>query len=131
MTAIEGLVDSLEKITALDIDLTQSVYADFFSRNADARELMGYSDQSMRGRMLEQSFELLMDPSLQGEYQYFRWEISNHLTAYGVDKSMYVDFLEAIRDCIKVALKDQWLPSHDNAWRLRIQSLLDELALVV
>ena len=91
---------------------------------------MGYSDLHMRGRMLEQTFGLLMDPLLQGEEQYFRWEIGNHLSAYSVSKHMYADFLEAMRDCVKEALQGQWQPRHTRAWQLRIQSLLDELALV-
>jgi hypothetical protein len=43
---------------------------------------------------------------------------------------MYADFLEAIRHCVKEALQGQWQPRHTSAWQLRIQSLLDELALV-
>ena len=130
MSTIEDITDSLNILADLDLDLTQAIYAEFYVRCPEAEALMGYSDLHMRGRMLEQTFGLLMDPLLQGEEQYFRWEIGNHLSAYGVSKHMYADFLEAMRDCVKEALQGQWQPRHISAWQLRIQSLLDELALV-
>ena len=49
---------------------------------------------------------------------------------YGVSKDMYADYLETIRDCVKDALKNDWQPEHESGWQLRIQSLLDELALL-
>ena len=130
MSAAEQVTDSLNKIAELDLDLTQTIFQEYFSRCPAADALMGYSDPHMRGRMLEQTFFLIMDPSLQGEDQYFRWEIVNHLMGYGVNKDMYVDYLESIRDCVKAALQDAWQPQHESGWQLRIQSLLDELALL-
>jgi hypothetical protein len=130
MSAAEQVTDSLIKIADLELDLTQTIYKEYFARCPAADALMGYSDPHMRGRMLEQTFGLIMDPSLQGEDQYFRWEIGNHLMGYGVNKDMYVDYLESIRDCVKAALQDAWQPQHESGWQLRIQSLLDELALL-
>jgi hypothetical protein len=130
MSAAEQVTDSLNKIAELDLDLTQTIFQEYFSRCPAADALMGYSDPHMRGRMLEQTFFLIMDPSLQGEDQYFRWEIGNHLMGYGVNKDKYVDYLESIRDCVKAALQDAWQPQHESGWQLRIQSLLDELALL-
>ncbi len=130
MSAAEHVTDSLNKIAELDLDLTQVIYQQYFSRCPAADALMGYSDQHMRGRMLEQTFGLIMDPSLQGEDQYFRWEVGNHLMGYGVSKDMYADYLQSICDCVKHALKDEWQPLHESGWQLRIQSLLDELALL-
>ena len=130
MSAAEQVTDSLNKIAELDLDLTQTIFQEYFSRCPAADALMGYSDPHMRGRMLEPPFFLIMDPSLQGEDQYFRWEIGNHLMGYGVNKDMYVDYLESIRDCVKAALQDAWQPQHESGWQLRIQSLLDELAVL-
>jgi hypothetical protein len=48
---------------------------------------------------------------------------------YGVNKNMYLDYLESIRDCVKIALEEKWEPMHESGWQLRIQSLLDELML--
>ena len=84
MSTIEDITDSLNILADLDLDLTQAIYAEFYVRCPEAEALMGYSDLHMRGRMLEQTFGLLMDPLLQGEEQYFLWEIGNHLSAYGV-----------------------------------------------
>ena len=129
MSAAEQVTDSLSRIAEMDIDLTQAVYRENFARCPSAGMLMGYSDRHMQGRMLEQTFALIMDPSLQGEDQYFRWEIGNHLMGYGVNKNMYSDYLESIRDCVKIALEEEWEPMHESGWQLRIQSLLDELML--
>ena len=129
MSAAEQVTDSLSRIAEMDIDLTQAVYREYFARCPAAGILMGYSDPHMQGRMLEQTFALTMDPSLQGEDQYFRWEIGNHLMGYGVNKNMYSDYLESIRDCVKIALEEEWEPMHESGWQLRIQSLLDELML--
>ena len=130
MSAAEHVTDSLNKIAELDLDLTQTIYQQYFTRCPAASELMHYSDPHMRGRMLEQTFGLIMDPSLQGEDQYFRWEVGNHLMGYGVSKDMYADYLESIRDCVKGALREAWQPQHECGRQLRIQSLLDELVLL-
>ena len=130
MSAAEDVTDSLNRIAELDLDLTEALYQHYFTRSPAADALMGYSDPHMRGRMLEQTFGLIMDPSLQGVDQYFRWEVGNHLMGYGVSKDMYADYLETIRDCVKDALKNDWQPEHESGWQLRIQSLLDELALL-
>ena len=45
----------------------------------------------MRARMLEQTYELLIDAELQGP-GYFRWKSGNHVSAYGVTEPMYLLF---------------------------------------
>ena len=56
---------------------------------------MDHSDQYMKGRMLAQVFELLLDDEHLGEGSYLRWEVNNHLLAYGVDELAQVGLGEA------------------------------------
>ena len=77
------------------------VYERFFQLRPDAEGLMQQADVSMRGRMLDQTFELLMDPDVLGPESYFRWEVTNHVSAYGVSADMYGPYFQAVGDaCI-------------------------------
>jgi hypothetical protein len=127
MDSLDDLHESLELATEHG-DLTDLIYAKFFDTCPSANELMSHSDQHMRGRMLEQTFELLMDDALNGTGSYFEWEIDNHLQAYGVQADMYAAFLEAVRVAVKDAAGAGWQPRHEQAWAARINSLLEELA---
>ena len=89
---------------------------------------MGHSDEPMRGRMLEQTYELLMDAKLQGPESYFRWEIRNHVSAYGVSASMYGTFFQALEAAVAQALGGDWTPQMEKAWQQRIEDLLHEVA---
>ena len=89
---------------------------------------MGHSDEPMRGRMLEQTIELLMDGELQGPGNYFRWEIANHLSAYGVSADMYTAYFQALGDELREALGEDWHASFEKGWDLRIADLLQEVA---
>ena len=60
MTSIELVTDTLMLCAEADIDVQPTVYEKFFEACPAARDLMGHSDEHMRGRMLEQVFELLM-----------------------------------------------------------------------
>ncbi len=127
MTEQESIIDSLEKCAALDIDLTPSIYEHFFSDYPDALPLMGHSDNLMRGRMVDQVFELFLDDSQQGEGGYLRWEIDNHLDAYGVQVDMYPAFLRAVQGAVATALGRQWQREHEQAWQHRIDRLLSDI----
>jgi len=69
---------------------------------------------------------LLTDEHL-GEDGYLRWEVDNHVLAYGVDVSMYRAFLDAFRDTVKYALGNEWRAAHASAWANRIETLLAEI----
>ena len=47
---------AFELLAAKDIDLQQETYRRFFHLCPEAQELMGHSDEPMRGRMLEQTY---------------------------------------------------------------------------
>ena len=122
------ICEAFELLAAKDIDLQQETYRRFFQLCPDAQGLMGHSDEPMRGRMLEQTYELLMDAKLQGPDSYFRWEIRNHVSAYGVSASMYGTFFQALEAAIGQALGEAWTQQMAKAWQNRVEDLLHEAA---
>ena len=66
------IYEAFELLAAKDIDLQQETYSRFFHLCPEAQGLMGHSDKPIRARMLEQTYELLMDAELQGPGNYFR-----------------------------------------------------------
>ena len=88
---------------------------------------MQQSDVSMRGRMLDQTFELLMDPDLLGPESYFRWEVRNHVSAYGVSADMYGPYFQAVGEVLAQALGAEWTQQFASAWRVRVADLLQDL----
>jgi hypothetical protein len=117
-----------ELLAEQDVDLLVPFYRRFFLLCPEAEALMGHSDEPMRGRMLEQTIELLMDGELQGPGNYFRWEIANHLSAYGVSADMYTAYFQALGDELREALGEDWHASFEKGWDLRIADLLQEVA---
>ena len=122
------ICEAFELLAAKDIDLQQETYRRFFQLCPEAQGLMGHSDKPMRGRMLEQTYELLMDAKLQGPDSYFRWEIRNHVSAYGVSASMYGAFFQALEATIAQALGEAWKQQMAKAWPQRVEDLLHEVA---
>ena len=121
------ICQAFELLAAKDIDLQQETYRRFFHLCPEAQGLMGHSDEPMRGRMLEQTYELLMDAKLQGPQSYFRWEIRNHLSAYGVSTPMYGAFFQALEAAIVQALGEAWTRQMAKAWQRRAEDLLQEV----
>ena len=122
------ICEAFELLAAKDIDLQQETYRRFFQLCPEAQGLMGHSDEPMRGRMLEQTYELLMDAKLQGPESYFRWEIRNHVSAYGVSASMYGAFFQALEATIAQSLGEAWKRQMAKAWQQRVEDLLHEVA---
>jgi hypothetical protein len=118
---------SLETCAELEGDITEKVYAQFFTTCEAALPLMDHSDQYMKGRMLAQVFELLLDDDHLGEGGYLRWEVNNHLLAYGVDVVMYRSFLDALCDVVKKSLGTTWTVALARAWATKIDQLLAEI----
>ena len=99
----------------------------FFAANDAASDLMAHSDEGMRGRMMAQTLELLLTDEHLGEGGYLRWEVNNHLLAYGVDVSMYEGFLNAVVDVIKESLGEDWNDCYAQAWRTKVDALLTDI----
>jgi hypothetical protein len=108
-------------------DITELVYNKFFAQCGDALPLMELSDQHMKGRMLTQVIELLLTDQHLGEGSYLRWEVKNHLLAYGVELGMYQSFFNAVRDTVKDSLGSAWTTPLAGAWAEKIEALLCDI----
>jgi len=124
---IGTISDSLEQCAEQVGDITAPVYERFFAKCSDAEPLMGHSDDGMKGRMLAQVIELLLTDEHLGDDGYLRWEVDNHLLAYGVEVDMYPAFFEAVRDTVKASLADSWNVDQASAWATRIERLLQDV----
>ena len=102
-------------------DISDPVYERFFAANGDAAGLMAHSDEGMRGRMMAQTLELLLTDDHLGEGGYLRWEVNNHLLAYGVDVGMYQGFLQAVLDVVQDSLGTDWNEQYAQAWTTKIE----------
>lgn len=122
------IIKAFELLSEQEVDLLQPTYQRFFQLCPEAEQLMGHSDEHMRGRMLDQTLELLMDDQLQGPESYFRWEINNHVSAYGVSPKMYTDYFEALGEAVKHSLGAAWSSRFEKGWRLRTAELLRDVA---
>ena len=121
------LTQAFEALAAQDLDLVPQIYERFFQLRPDAEGLMQQADVGMRGRMLDQTFELLMDPDVLGPESYFRWEVTNHVSAYGVSAEMYGPYFQAMGEVLAPALGDVWTKQIARAWRVRVADLLHDL----
>ncbi len=122
-TTTDWVNHSLELCAELDHDITDAVYEHFFAACPAAVDLMGHSDEHMRGRMMSQVLELLMEDADYDEASYLRWEIDNHVQAYAVQASMYEAFLPAVKQSMQNALGAQWQPEHEAAWEARLTKM--------
>lgn len=124
------IVDTLERCGERAGDISAAVYRSFFAENPEALELMAHSDEGMKGRMLAQTIELLMDEDAGSTNDYLRWEVNNHVNAYAVHLEMYPSFLAALRNTVADVLGDEWGEAEALAWDTRITNLLDEIKAV-
>lgn len=126
MDALELIIETLEKCAEQDEDITAPVFERFFSLSSESREVMGHSDQYMRGRMLEQTITLLVDSDLSAQSPYLQWEVDNH-RSYGVALSSYPAFFDAVRETVRTTAGANWSQDHENAWNERIRYVLDTI----
>ena len=119
--------DSLEQCAAIGGDITEAVYERFFALSAAAGPLMAHSDNGMQGRMLAQVLELMLTDEHLGEQGYLRWEVDNHLLAYGVSLPMYDAFFQALQDTVRDTLRHEWRRPQAQAWASRIETLLADI----
>jgi hypothetical protein len=128
MRDLDVVVESLEQLAEREGDIAAEVYERFFASCGSAVPLMGHSDVHMRGRMLDEVFGLLMDEVEPVESSYLRWEVGNHVEAYGVEVEMYDAFLNSLKDTVQAGLGETWDTRYEGAWHSRIQSLLSAIS---
>jgi hemoglobin-like flavoprotein len=123
MVDIEIITETLEVCAEQSGDITSSVYDRFFEGNDEAFNVMGHSDDYMRGRMMEQVYKLLMSDEQLQDDGYVKWELANH-TSYGVESNMYEAFLFALRDIVRDSVGAAWTADSNAAWDARINKIL-------
>lgn len=120
---IDWIVHSLEICAELDQDINAAVYSAFFNACPEAIPLMGHSDEHMRGRMMAQVLELLMENVDYQSGDYLDWEVENHVTAYAVEAQMYSAFLPAVKTTVQQVLGPRWQAEHENSWNERLDKM--------
>ena len=121
--ATDWVIHSLELCAELDHDITDAVYEHFFTACPAAIPLMGHSDEHMRGRMMAQVLELLMENVDYQPGDYLDWEVENHVNAYAVETSMYSAFLPAVKQAVQETLGSQWQAEHESNWNARLTKM--------
>ena len=114
-----ALTDSLDLLSERAGDVTGLVYARLFAAYPELEDLfLMDTDGGVRGSMLSQAFECLMDlaegPGTMAE-TVIRSERVNHDT-YDVPAGMFEVFFDIIRDVTKEVAGSDWSPLMEAAW---------------
>ena len=108
-------------------DMVPFVYDRFFDLDKDAKALMAYSDEPMRGRMFASVLELFMSDEHLDVGGYLDWELDNHLRAYGATPAMYETFFESVVTTLAEGLGDEWTETWSQAWRGRLARIMEHV----
>lgn len=124
----EEICLSLELAAEKGGDITPAVYANYFARCEGSEALMSHIDDLVRGKMLNEVFRLLMEPTLAEDAKYLDFEVDNHRRAYMVEPHMYRNLLEALHETVVDVVGEDWTPAMESEWQGRIEELLTEIA---
>ena len=108
-------------------DLVPFVYDRFFDLDKNAKVLMAYSDEHMRGRMFASVLELFMSDEHLDAGGYLDWELDNHLHAYGATPAMYETFFESVVTTLSEGLGDEWTETSSQAWQGRVARIMEHV----
>ena len=108
-------------------DMVPFVYDRFFELDKNAKTLMEYSDEHMRGRMFAAVLELFMSDEHLDAGGYLDWELDNHLRAYGATPAMYETFFESVVTTLAEGLADDWSERWSQAWRGRLARIMEHV----
>ena len=108
-------------------DMVPFVYDRFFELDKNAKTLMAYSDEHMRGRMFASVLELFMSDEHLDAGGYLDWELDNHLHAYGATPAMYETFFESVVTTLAEGLADDWSERWSQAWRGRLARIMEHV----
>jgi hypothetical protein len=110
-----------ESFEVIEHDLNSDVFARYFELSPASGTLMRYTDEYMRGRMLEQVYQLML-----GEADFEAWldfELGNH-REYGVTDDMYSHLFAALHQVTREHAGAQWRAEWEQAWHTRVDELL-------
>ena len=108
-------------------DMVPFVYDRFFDLDNNAKALMAYSDEHMRGRMFASVLELFMSDEHLDAGGYLDWELDNHLRAYGATPAMYEAFFKSVVTTLSEGLGDEWTETSSQAWQGRVARIMEHV----
>lgn len=120
------LLDSLALAAERIGNPTPQVYARLFTRHPEVEPLFAMdTDGGVRGSMLSQAFDCLIDLAGKGEMArtILQAEHANH-QAYHVVDGMFEIFFSIMRDVVREAAGADWSPAMATAW----ENTLDQAA---
>ena len=118
MSDLDLILQSLEALAEREGDPAPVIYARLFGDHPELEALFSMeTDGGVRGSMLQQSFDCLIDVAEGGIMApvILGAERVNHGT-YGVPENMFDAFFTTIRDCVKAAMGTEWTAEFDGAW---------------
>jgi len=116
---IHAITASLELVAERVGDPTPLVYERLFAAQPEMRELFLLdTDDAVKGNMLAQLFECLLDLAGEGHYArgLIQTEMINH-DNLGVPPEVFVTFLDTVVATLRDALGDDWTADMAQAWR--------------
>jgi hemoglobin-like flavoprotein len=114
----DAVADSLALVAERCADPTPLVYARLFAQSPDMEALfVRDSDGSVRGQMLYQVLETLLDLTGAGTYgaNLIRCERVNHENL-GVPPDVFASFFTTVMETFRALLGPDWTPAFDAAW---------------
>ena len=114
----ELIADSLDRLASRVGDPTPLVYSRLFKLHPELESLFQMDiDGGVRGSMLQQGFECLLDLAEGGQMAetIIRSERTNH-DSYDVPDGLFEEFFSIIRDVTRTSLADQWTPDDETVW---------------
>lgn len=109
-----------EELAEKDIDIAPAVYAHFLADMPHVEQHIAYLDERMRGRMLDQIYNLLLGDV---EEDYLSFEAKMH-EGYGATPAMYRGVLDAVKQAVGAALGAEWSVTREAAWVRSIDSIV-------
>ena len=118
------IIDALALWGEVHADPTESVYALLFSRYPELEALFVMdTDGGVRGSMLQQAFECIMDHV--GENQIAASLVSTSRIlheGYGVPPGRFDDFFGVMRDACRTDLALEWTEAMDSEWEEMLET---------
>jgi len=120
MTTMDAaaITESLELVGERCADPTARVYARLFARSPEMEALfVRDTDLSVRGNMLQQVIEAILDILGRGAYGHalIRAEVVNH-EGLGVPPDVFPTFFATVRETFRDIAGEAWTPAMDAAW---------------
>lgn len=112
-----------EILAESDTDLTDAVYRNYTSSMPSVNQHIEYLDHSMKGRMLDQVYGLLLGDV---DNNYLAFEVNTHKN-YGATSTLYCGFLNAIKTAVKDSLGPAWTQIEEDAWDTSIRNIIEKI----